>query len=200
MDGAKDIRARGFDEIRYVMQSWAKSFSLDYKNLPSYIGVWKKLLFLCWRLFNTKHYHGQFTTDKRQQLQRLSELDDEPSEQEVDQIILVLCTSLIQHLDFNPDGVRSIIKFFIGVMGYDLGKGRWKGPGDVTGTLAGLQFGIRVIGLESCIPQESRDDFRVCFPEENPEEKFKTELSCHLAGPRRWPAYVVRPQTPQLRD
>src|SRR5579859_7806710 len=65
-------------------------------------------------------------------------------------------------------------------MGYNLGKAQWKGPEQVTKILVALQFGIHVIGLGSCIPQDSRDKFSRHFPGENPEEKFKQYHSSWL--------------------
>jgi hypothetical protein len=53
MKGVKDLRCRGWDEIRFWLMSLEKEkpspkpFRLDYKDLTSYTERWKRLLFFC---------------------------------------------------------------------------------------------------------------------------------------------------------
>jgi hypothetical protein len=161
MKGVKDLRSRGWDEIRFWLMSLDKEkasptpFRLDYQDLTSYTEVWKRLLFFCWRTFDVEESGAQFTTDQRGHLYDLRRLSFDATEEMIDEIIVALSISLIMHSDY--DKPVSVIKYFSGVMGYNLSQARWKRPREYTPSLAPLQFCIRVISLEHCLPLSARD-------------------------------------------
>ena len=82
--------------------------------------------------------------------------------------MLKFAVSLIKHSDFKPE--LSAIKYFCGVMGYNLSERRWKRAGEYTNFLAGIQFGIRVFSLESCLPTRDRDEYDYRPEHEETEE------------------------------
>jgi len=92
-------------------------------------------------------------------------------EESIDLITLEFIASLVKHSDFKPE--PSAIKFFCGVMGYNLSQHRWKRAGEYTPFLAGVQFGIRLFSLEHCLPTKERDGY-VYQPEH--EQTGKTPL------------------------
>jgi len=79
-------------------------------------------------------------------------------EELVDGFMLEFAVSLIKHRDFRSE--LSAIKYFCGVMGYNLSKRRWKRPGEYTPFLAAIQFGIRMFSLESSLPMRERNNYR----------------------------------------
>jgi hypothetical protein len=107
MRGVKDLKIRGWDEIRYVMQSWQKDkdsdrpFLLYYKDLTSYHEVWKSLLFFCWRMFTEEKPGLEFTDHQLKYLYQLRGLSFDADKECVDKIVLALCISLIEHQDAN---------------------------------------------------------------------------------------------------
>jgi hypothetical protein len=76
----------------------------------------------------------------------------------VDELTLKLSVRLIKHSDFEKEG--SVIKYFAGIMGYNVREGRWKRPNHYTPTLAAIQLCIRVILLEDSLPMRSREHYR----------------------------------------
>ena len=108
----------------------------------------------------------QLDTKQAEILQRLEDAISNPNpnsdrqsvEESIDLLTLEFSVSLIEHSDFKPE--TSAIKYFCDVMGYNLSEHRWKQPGEYTNFLAGIQFGIRVLLLESCLPTRERNDYK----------------------------------------
>jgi hypothetical protein len=68
-------------------------------------------------------------------------------------------------------------------MGYNSSKYRWKRTGEYTMVLAGIQFGIHVFSLESCLPTKERDGYDY-QPEH--EETGETPLLGFRGFHRQW--------------
>jgi hypothetical protein len=184
MKGVKDLRRRGWDEIRFWLVSLDKEkpsptpFRLDYQDLTSYTEIWKRLLFFCWRTFDVEESGSQFTTHQRGHLYDLRRLSFDASEEQIDKIILAFSVSLIMHSDY--DESVSVVKYFSGVMGYNLSQARWKRPGEYTPSLAPLQFCIRVISLEHSLPLNTRDHYIHNNQGPTPQEIFRSFHSLWL--------------------
>jgi hypothetical protein len=54
---------------------------------------------------------------------------------------------------------QSVLLYFVGVIGYHLGWKRWKGPDMYTPILAGIQWVMRILVLESVILKDQRDNW-----------------------------------------
>jgi hypothetical protein len=86
--------------------------------LTSYMEEWKRLLFFCWRTFDAEESGAQFTANQRGHLYDLRRHSFDAMEEQIDKIILALSVSLIMHSDY--DESVSVIKYFSGVIGYNL--------------------------------------------------------------------------------
>src|SRR5277367_176543 len=178
MKGVKDLRRRGWDEIHFWLMSLEKEkpsptpFRLDYQDLTSYMEEWKRLLFFCWRTFDAEESGAQFTANQLGHLYDLRRLSFDAMEEQIDKIILALSVSLIMHSDY--DESVSVIKYFSGVIGYNLLQARWKRPGEYTPSLAPLQFCIRVISLEHSLPLDTRDRYIYNNLVPTPQETFRS--------------------------
>ena len=95
---------------------------------------------------------------------------EEPSEKQIDKLVLQASVLFIQHDDFDPE--RSALLYYIGLIGYHIGWGRWRGPGEYTNIMAALQWIIRIFILESSLPFEERDAWRTLH-RDNPLIHFK---------------------------
>src|SRR5579859_8078983 len=178
MKGVKDLRSRAWDEIHFWLMSLDKEkpsprpFRLNYQDLTSYTDAWKRLLFFGWRTFDLRESGAQFTTNQRGHLYDLRRLSFEAMEEEIDKIILALSVSLIMHSDY--DESVSVMKYFSGVMGYNLTQAHWERPGEYTPSLAPLQFCIRVISLEHSLPPDTRDHYIHNDLVPTPQEIFRS--------------------------
>jgi hypothetical protein len=83
--------------------------------------------------------------------------------------LLDLFTELISHSDYAKE--RSSLVYFTGVMGYNVEWKQWRQPHDYTTILAGLQFVLRIVMLESVLPVDVRDSIDE-FSERNPVQIF----------------------------
>jgi hypothetical protein len=115
-------------------------------------------------------------------------LREEPIENnKIDELMMKVSISLIEHSDFQK--LRSVIKYFGGVMGYDYGKSCWKQPKIYTPFLAAIQFCIRVFGLEASLPKKYRSEY-VHGEGSTPLARFKDYHSQWLvvgeANPLSW--------------
>jgi hypothetical protein len=82
---------------------------------------------------------------------------EDVSNDELDRKVSAASLLFIEHRSFVKE--RSALLYFTGVIGYHLGWKRWRGPDDYTPILAGIQWVMRVLVLESAIPKEERDDW-----------------------------------------
>ena len=85
----------------------------------------------------------------------LNEINETTDDSTIDKKILELSILLIQHSDYAKK--RSSLIYFTGVLGYNIEWKQWRQPSEYTTILAGIQFCIRVIMLESAIPKDIRD-------------------------------------------
>ena len=187
--GVKDLRKRGWGIIRFWLRSvkadepHSKPFRMYYSDLRRYTSYWTRLMLFCRRTHKIED-GVQLDIEQVEILQRLEEVvsksDSNRShgdcEESIDMIMRELAVSLIKHSDFKPE--LSAIIYFCSVMGYNLSENRWKRAGEYTPFLAGIQFGIHVLSLESCLPTRERDsyDYRPEHEEmgETPLLRFRT--------------------------
>jgi len=111
----------------------------------------------------------QFTPNQEQCLRELMGLLGE-DESVLDTKVLELSVLLIRHSDYASQ--RSSLIYFSGVMGYKVEWKQWRQPHDYTTILAGLQFCIRVVMLESALPRRDRGNFTE-DTEMNPVDTFR---------------------------
>ena len=203
--GVKDLQKRGWGRIRFWLRSVAgdkphtKPFRMYYSDLRRYISYWTRLMLFCRRTYKIED-GVQLDIKQAEILQRLEKTISNPDpnhnrddwEESIDLIMLEFAMSLIEHSDFKPE--LSAIKYFCGVMGYNPSEHRWKQAGEYTTILAGIQFGIRVLSLENCLPTKKRDDYHYRSEHEKTEEtpllifrKFHREwLMMNQACPFTW--------------
>jgi hypothetical protein len=203
--GVKDLRKRGWGIIRFWLRSvtadkpHSKPFRMYYSDLRRYISYWTRLMLFCRRTHKIED-GVQLDTEQAEILQRLEGAVSNPDpnrsrgdwEESIDRIMLEFAVSLVKHSDFKPE--LSAIIYFGGVMGYNSSEHRWKLPGEHTNFLAGIQFGIRVFSLESCLPTKERDGYHYRPEHEKTEEtpllrfrKFHREwLVMNQACPFTW--------------
>jgi hypothetical protein len=145
-----------------------------------YAKLWLRLVLFCLRTLDDEEKYGvQFTTELKECLQRLRGLlyihDDMNNTRAICRKVSELSCLLIMHSDY--DKKFSVLKYFSGILGYNVDCGRWKKPSKYTPTIAQLLFCIKVIGLEYCLPQDERDNFRVTL-DDNPHirlNKFRDQ-------------------------
>src|SRR5579871_963312 len=170
MNGVNDIEERGWSKIRFWLQSIeaerpdGRPFRMYYANLATYINVWIELVLFCWRSHDDPI---GVELDESQtlilgQLRNLTYDDreediDKDISDDIDGLLIEFCLSLITHSDFKQR--LSAIRYYASVKGYNLSQSRWKSPSEYTPLLAAIQFGIRIISLEGCLPMEDRDKY-----------------------------------------
>jgi len=97
-----------------------------------------------------------------EQLAALGEINDEfnkedVSNDELDRKVSAVSLLFIKHRVFVKQ--HSALLYFTGVLGYHLGWKRWRNADSYTPILAGLQWVMRVLVLESAIPKAERDNW-----------------------------------------
>jgi hypothetical protein len=179
MVGVEDLDVRGWSELRFWLRSHhpsaphEKPLRKPETELKKYKDIWTRLILFCWRVFEIDEPGVEFLDCQRDAIVRLRDAICPMGSDEwmVDRLILKLSVSLIKHSDFERE--KSVIKYFAGIMGYDMREGRWKRPNHYTRILAGLQFCIRVILLEDSVPLEERDYYQH-GTDKTPLEAFRT--------------------------
>jgi len=83
-----------------------------------------------------------------------------------------LSVLLIQHSDYAAQ--RSSLIYFCGILGYNTSSKQWRAPEDYTNILAGIQWCIRVIILESALPSQLRDNYTEDSVQ-NPVDSFRSQ-------------------------
>ena len=170
MNGVKDIEERGWSKIRFWLQSIetespdGRPFRMYYADLATYINVWIELVLFCWRSHDDP-VGVELDESQTLILGRLRNLTYDDREEDtdkdisdhIDRLLIEFCLSLITHSDFKQR--LSAIRYYASVKGYNLSQGRWKSPGEYTPLLAAIQFGIRIVSLEGCLPMEDRDKY-----------------------------------------
>ena len=137
------------------------SIYMEKKTRKGYIAYWQQfVMFVLRGMSDTDEQHGIEYTDS--QLAALTDIKkelekEEVSNDELDQKVFAASLLFIKHNSFGKQ--RSALLYFTGVIGYHLGWKRWKSPDSYTPILAGLQWVMRVLVLESAIPQNDRDNW-----------------------------------------
>jgi len=173
LEGVRDLDSRGWNEIRFWLRSHQKDkphgkpFRKHYQRVKSYADVWMQLILFCCRAYETEDSGAEFLLEQRECLTELRDMvhSEDVSDDELDLAVIALSISLIEQSDFREK--RSVIKYFGAVLGYKLSESRWRRPSEYTPTLAALQFCIRVISLEHCLPLRKRDQY-VYSPTDTP--------------------------------
>jgi hypothetical protein len=99
------------------------------------------------------------------------DLDDVTDKNMIDAKVMELSTLLVQHSDYAAQ--RSSLIYFCGILGFNVEYKQWRQPQDYTTILAGIQWCVRVIMLETSLPSRRRDEFTE-ESELNPVEVFRT--------------------------
>jgi hypothetical protein len=164
IESIRDLDRRGWNEIRFWLRSTekgkghSKPFHKEMTDLKKYADVWVGLILFCLRTFESQESGAEFLPKQVNALFNLqANVNKEENDVDIDKCILDVSISLIQHSDFEK--CRSVIKYFGGVKGYKLSESRWKRPNEYTPTLAAIQFCIRVLSLEHCLPLDARNEY-----------------------------------------
>ena len=106
-----------------------------------------------------KDYDIEFLLKQRKCLIKLRDIIylQDVSNEKLDATILRLSITLIKHSNFRRK--RSIIKYFEEVLEYKLSESRWRRPTEYTPMLVALQFCVRLISLEHCLPLKKRNRY-----------------------------------------
>ncbi len=124
LEGVKDLDARGWNEIRFWLQSHQKDkpdgkpFRKYYVKMKDYADVWMQLILFCWRTFELEDSGAEFLPKQRKCLIKVRDMIclQDVNNEKLDAAVLRLSISLIKHSDFRKK--QSIIKYFGGVLGY----------------------------------------------------------------------------------
>ena len=164
-NGFLDCQKRGWSLIPF----WLSSVDRNKENtkpfrsyiapytLRRYIGYWQRYLLFCMRAIMTEEA-VQFTPQQSDcLLELISIIHQNEDHENIDKKVLELSVLLIKHSDYASQ--QSSLIYFSGVLGYNVDWKQWRQPHDYTTILAGLQFCIRVIILQSALPLEERTHF-----------------------------------------
>ena len=164
IEGVNDVEDRAWDLIPFWLNSSvlnepdSKPFRtyITDGSVKKYTKTWQQLICFCIRALNEEDTHGiQFQSNQRtgfEELRGMTELDPEDAVA-LDLKMMSMFTSLIKQSEWHT---RSPIRYFCGVIGYNLVSSQWRLPINYTPILAGVQYCIRVIMLEHALPQDER--------------------------------------------
>jgi len=162
----EDLDTRGWTELRFWLRSYSpsapheKPFRKPVTELKKYKDIWARLILFCCRVSEMDEVGAEFLDCQRGIISKLQDAisNEGVDECAVDHLTLKLSVSLIKHSDFEIQ--KSVVKYFAGILGYNVREGRWKRPNHYTRILSGLQFCMRVILLEDSVPIEKRDHYQ----------------------------------------
>jgi hypothetical protein len=168
-DGFHDCVRRGWKLLAFWLASAVRGKE-DTKpfrahiapyTLQRYIGYWQGYLLFCWRMYKRGDTGIQFTMEQQTLLKEVEKLLESESESDVNgelmHVLLKLSVALICHSDYALE--KSSLVYYSGVRGYNVDNKQWRQPNEYTTILAGLQFCIRIIMLESALPITQRHEF-----------------------------------------
>jgi hypothetical protein len=153
VDGVKDCDERNWRLIGFWLNSPeleevdGKPFSVDHdqSTVRRYAKYWGRFICYCLWMLNEEEGSGiQFLGDQwddLEELQRLAEEDED--EYGIDRQVLWVSMQLIMYSEYAAR--KSGLVHFLGVLGYDERKKRWREPSTFTPILAGVQFWMRVL-------------------------------------------------------
>jgi hypothetical protein len=179
-DGFQNVLERGWELLPHWIASAVRdkestrpfrSYVAPY-TLRRYYSYWQSYVLFCLRASEMEDTPLEFTLNQRQLLEKVRRLMQEDDEAGLERSLLDLFTKLICHSDYAKE--RSSLIYFTGVMGYNVEWKQWRQPHDYTTILAGLQFILRIVMLESVLPMDMRD----LFDEES--ERNPVEIFCEM--------------------
>lgn len=166
-DGVRDCEWRNWTNIGFWLNSIDATapnsipFHIHWEEatFQRYKGYWQNFICFCLRVVMDETLNGQFTEEQKDLLMKIlstAELDD-VDEGIMDKLLLQFSVRTIMHSDFLRR--KSILRYFCGVLGWNTSTKTWKMANTYTPILAGLQWCMRVIVLEHCLPIEERDKY-----------------------------------------
>ena len=179
--GVKDCSDRKWRQLLYWLSSASKAES---SSTPFSIYMAKKtregyakylqqfMMFALHGLDDPEGEYGiEYTEEQAAALEGIKTelVNEDVSEENLDKKVLAALILFIQHSDFEKE--RSALLYYTGVVGFHMGWKRWRNPAGYTSILAGLQWGIRLLILESAVPMEERDNWDELH-ENDPLEEF----------------------------
>jgi hypothetical protein len=168
--GVKDCFSRRWTMIPFWLASArpheasTRPFRTHFADgtIERYTSYWQRYICFCLRTIEEGERYGvEFLPAQEVALRELMALVvlDNPGNDEVDAKVMEVSTLLIRHCDYTIQ--RSSLIYFSGVLGYSTEYKQWLQPNEYTTHLAGIQFCIRVLQLESALPTDSRNDLLV---------------------------------------
>jgi hypothetical protein len=194
-DGVTDCWERDWKLILHWLASVNKAeadsapFSIytDRKTRERYTRHWQQfMMFVLRGLDDPNHRYGiEYTREQKTALRDINMKlrKDRIIEDDLDEKVKAASLLFIQHSNFSKR--RSALLYFTGVVGYHIGWKRWKGPADYTMILAGLQWILRILVLESAIPKDTRDDWDEFY--DDPLEQFRMTHAKYLVDKEPYP-------------
>jgi len=200
-EGINDCSDRGWRQILYWLSSASKAESnstpfsthMDKKTRKGYTKHFQRFMMFVLRGSEdpNSEYGIEYTGQQSAALDDIkTELEKEDvSEEDLDQKVLTACLLFIKHSDFEKQ--RSALLYFTGVVGFHMGWKRWRGPAGYTSILAGLQWVIRLLILESAVPMDKRENWFELY-QNDPLKEFKaTHSKCFLTCNYAHSRYLV---------
>ena len=121
-----------------------------------YSKTWAQLILFCLRTLECDTGGCRFNEKIQEQLYTLRDsVHFKESESVITKQILDLSIGLITQSDYDQE--YSVIKYFMGILGYSMSEARWLTPKEYTPVLARVLFCMQVIGLEFTLPSYKRD-------------------------------------------
>ena len=195
-DGVNDCWDRDWKLILQWLASDSKTeaeaapFSIytDRKTRERYTGYWQQFMMFVLRGLNDAdcQYGIEYTPEQKMALREINrELRKvDIIEHDLDTKVKAASLLFIKHSNFEKQ--RSALLYFTGVVGFHVGWKRWKGPADYTTILAGLQWTLRVLLLESAIPKDDRNEWGELH-NENPLAQFRKTHDEYLVTDEPFP-------------
>jgi hypothetical protein len=195
-ESARDCSSRDWKLILHWLASANKtehnqtpfSIHMERSTRKDYIVYWQQFMIFVLRGMNDpNHQYGIEYTDG--QLAALEEIKKELEEEnvsndELDRKVSAASLLFIKHSNFVKQ--RSALLYFTGVIGYHLGWKRWRSQDSYTSILAGIQWVMRVLVLESAIPKHERDNWFELH-EDDPLQCFNTSHHKYLVEGEAYP-------------
>jgi hypothetical protein len=164
-EGILDCENRGWTLIPFWLASSNSTIAATIPfrthfpaaTIDRYASYWQQLFMFCLRgMDDMKKYGIEFTISQQQKLMKLRAILDSDTIKPniLDELIFEISLLFIQYSDYIQQ--KSVLIYFTGVLGYHISWKQWRKPEDYTNILAGFQFCLRVIILESAIPQKER--------------------------------------------
>jgi hypothetical protein len=164
------------------------SIHMERSTRKVYIEYWQKFMMFVLRGMNDpdQQYGIEYTDGQMIALREIKkELDKEDvSNDDLDRKVSAASLLFIEHRNFIKQ--RSALLYFTGVIGYHVGWKRWRSPDIYTPILAGIQWVMRVMVLESAIPREERDNWFELH-EDDPLQCFNTSHHKYLVEGEPYP-------------